>query len=110
MLEAKFSTIFGIMKYILSLVFLTFISAQAFASDALVTIRFQNGNVAYQDKLFTAVSEAVKVKSSVIFSVVGDPLYSPQVANDIVRIGVNPAQVQIDRSAPSAGEVRIFVR
>lgn len=97
------------------------LSAQAQpVSDALMTIRFKSGNsTIYQDKLFYAVREAVKTKSTVVFDVVstspqGQPnVYGARVADDIRRIGVNPAQVTYRvESDPSLRneEVRIFVR
>ena len=113
----------SIKKIVFSTVFSVILALSAFAAqanDALMTIRFKSGNsVAYQDKLFLAVREAVKTKSTVIFDVLstspqGQPnVYGSQVADDIKRIGVNPAQITYRVESSSAlrnEEVKIFVR
>ena len=113
----------SIKKILLSALFTVILAFQAYAeptNDALMTINFQSGNsITYQDKLFIAVREAVKAKSTVIFDVVstspnGKPnVYGVKVADDIKKIGVNPAQVtyRVESSSDIRNEVvRIFVR
>ena len=87
------------------------------ADEALMTINFNQKTVAYQDKLFYAVREAVKAKPTVIFNVVdtsksGAPGKGRQVANDIARIGVNPAQISYQPQAAKTPYevVQIFVQ
>ena len=96
---------------------------------ALVTIRFNQQTVTYQDQLYNAVVEAVKIKPSVQFSIIGyaprandsekeakllqnTQYYTGKVAQDLAKIGVNPKQISTNVE-PSANvrdeEVRIFV-
>lgn len=97
---------------------------------ALVTIRFNQKRVSYHNQLYAAIVEAVKVKPSVVFDVVG---YSPitddqennaiyrentqsylnRVANDMKKMGVNPQQVNVNLQSSQSikhEEVKIFVR
>lgn len=96
---------------------------------ALVTIRFNQRVVAYQNQLYNAVVEAVKVKPGVQFKVVGyAPTHSDsdkanrllkntqgfvnKVADDLLKIGVNPAQVSVGfEVSPQVRdeEVRVYV-
>jgi len=96
---------------------------------ALVTIRFNQQQVVYQNQLYSAVVEAVKVKPSVTFNVVGyapvnndstkaakllenTQYYTNKVAADLAKIGVNPQQIRssVEPSPEVATEeVRIFV-
>ncbi len=95
-------------------------NAQALVSngqEALMTIRFNQKTVAYQDQLFYVVSQAVKTKPSVVFDVVdttpnGQPAYGQQVANDIARIGVSQQQITFhaESGRVNSEEVKIFVR
>lgn len=113
----------SIKKILLSAVFTVILALPAYAeptNDALMTINFKAGNsTVYQDNLFIAVREAVKAKSTVVFDVVstspqGKPnIYGVKVADDIKKIGVNPAQVtyRVESSNDIRNEVvRIFVR
>jgi hypothetical protein len=113
----------SIKKIALSAILAIFTALPALAEpgdNALLTIRFQAGNATvYQDKLFFVVREAVKAKPTVVFDVVsiapnGQPnVYGAHVANDIKKIGVNPAQVtyRVENSAATkTEEVKIFVR
>ena len=108
----------NIMKSILkSLLFAGFIGISAIANaenPALMTLRFYNQTIDYQDQLFFAVREAVKAKPSVVFEVVSYGSYhsnGSRIAEEIKQIGVNPAQVTF-RSERGANfeEVKIFVR
>lgn len=88
-------------------------NAHAFQDKVpLVTIRFNQQQILYQDQLYKAVVEAVKVKPSVIFRVSGvapsasDPeqnstyynntlFYAQKIAQDLQAMGVNPAQISL---------------
>ena len=119
------------MKFFLIICFLGIAAAaQAMASGvALVTIRFNQQQVVYQNQLYNAVVEAVKVKPSVTFNVVGyapqhrdseksakllsnTQYYTGKVADDLAKIGVNPKQIRSSvEISPEVRteEVRIFV-
>ena len=99
--------------------------AEAFQEQRmpLMVIRFNQRSVAYRKALFGALAEAVRVKPSVVFEVVGYApagsgmekarMYSARVADDILQMGVKPAQVQVTTAARNNikyPEVRIFVR
>jgi hypothetical protein len=106
------------------------VAANAMSNQvALVTIRFNQQVVAYQNQLYNAVVEAVKVKPSVIFTVVGyapthsdsdkakkllenTQYYASKVSQDLINIGVNPQQVRTNVETSQQirdEEVRIFV-
>lgn len=107
------------------------VTANAFGGDrpALVTIRFNQQQVVYQNQLYNAVVEAVKVKPDVIFNIVGvapthsesaksekllenTQYYTGKVADDLAKIGVNPQQIRSSiETSPEVRteEVRIFV-
>lgn len=120
------------LKTLLAICFFAFVALSANANQnqiALVTIRFNQQVVLYQNQLYNAVVEAVKVKPSVRFMVVGiapthsDPAkaqklventqhYTQKVMEDLLQIGVNPAQVRSSiQTSPSIEneEVKIFV-
>lgn len=124
------------MKFLLrTLLIVCFFGAVALSANAtqdriaLVTIRFNQQVVVYQDQLYNAVVEAVKLKPSVAFTVVGtaptdnDPAkaqkllentqyYTQKVTDDLLKIGVNPAQVRSNvQTSPNVKdeEVKIFV-
>ena len=52
-----------------------------FTDNALVTIRFNQARIYYDQQLFDAISKAVSVKPSVTFDVIA---YAPQIGNATV--------------------------
>lgn len=119
-------------KTLLVLCFLVLATATANAMQqqvALVTIRFNQQVVLYQNQLYNAVVEAVKTKPSVVFTVVGiapqhsdsdkaaklfknTEFYMQKVQEDLLKIGVNPVQVRSRiETSPNVKdeEVKIFV-
>lgn len=118
------------MFFAVALLCLSTVAAHAMSDRvALVTIRFNQQVVAYQSQLYNAVVEAVKVKPSVVFTVVGvapthsdsakaqkllenTQYYTQKVADDLLKIGVNPQQVRTSiETSPHVRdeEVKIFV-
>lgn len=108
------------MKSIIKFALIAFVlisPALASANEALLIIRFNQRNVSYQNQLYTAASEAVKIKPNVIFDVVGyssygGTSYAQKIAGDLIKMGVNPRQVNISNQPAQLqfDEVRIFVR
>jgi hypothetical protein len=98
--------------------------------EALVVIRFNQQQVMYQDQLYNAVVQAVRTKPSVIFNVIGvapvardrdvserymqnTRYYAQKIADDLVKMGVNPQQVSFNVEASThvqTEEVQIFVQ
>lgn len=107
-------------------------SANAFEGQntPLLVIRFNQARINYNDQLFFAATEAVKTKPSVIFDVVAyaptssnkakntkyrenAQFYGRRIANDLVKMGVNQAQVTVKTQTDGSlknEEVKIFVR
>ena len=91
---------------------------RAESAPPLITIRFNQKNINYHDKLTYVVREAVKTKSSVVFEVVdvapgsSAGLYGQQIVSDIENLGVPAAQIimRSESGDVSNEEVRIFVR
>lgn len=118
------------MFFVVALICLGTVAANAMPDRiALVTIRFNQQVVAYQNQLYNAVVEAVKAKPSVMFTVVGyapthsdaekaqkllenTQYYAGKVSQDLINIGVNPQQVRttVETSRQVRDEeVKIFV-
>ena len=88
----------------------------------LVVVRFLKPTVTYQESLYNAVSEAVKVNPNVMFDVVGFPpaggknsslsSKAPEVVSALHKMGVPQSRITLQTKPSKAGyeEVMVFVR
>ena len=105
----------SIVKSILVIAFLlSAVPAQSYDSrQPLVTIRFDDPYVQYQNSLGMAVSQAIRVKQNVVFDIVagsGAQGAARQVAADIASSGVSQSNITLSSSGYNNNEVMIFVR
>ena len=105
------------MKSILKSVLLAFVvlgqSAVAAPNQPLMVIRFVNPFVDYQSSLNKAVVSAVHAKKDVVFEVMagnGAGNGGVQIAQDINKMGVTPANIHLRPSGLNNNEVLVFVR
>ena len=85
----------------------------AASAEPLMVIRFTTPDLNYRDSLGRAVRSAVAAKQNVAFDlVVGAQAagYAGQVAQDIINMGIRPANVSLRGSNINNNEVLIFVR
>ena len=86
-------------------------------SPALMTIRFNQKNVAYQNKLSDVAHQALAIKSTAVFEVLdvsanGQGTKGQEVAESLAKSGIPAAQVTVSSQAGEVTneEVRVFVR
>ena len=84
---------------------------------ALMTIRFNQKNIAYQSKLNDVVQQALALKPTTVFEVVnvtpeGQGTRGQEVAEAITKAGAPAAQVTVSSETGNVNseEVRVFVR
>lgn len=77
----------------------------------LVVIRFNKETVNYNDQLYSAVSEAVKVSPNVMFDVVGGAR-AGEVVSALNKIGVPHSRISTQQRASNQPyeEVKVYVR
>jgi len=93
------------------------ITAARADGPALMTIRFNQPQVAYKSRLADVVKQATATKPTVVFDVVdvttsGTGTHGQEVADAIAKTGVPGSQVSLrsETGAVANEEVRIFVR